>query len=385
MEQKIYDVLIVGAGPNGSAAAITLAKQGHSVLLIDQFSFPREKICGDGLTGNSVRMLEQLGVWNEISASGNTMSKVEIFYKKDRSFALNIFVCTFRREKLDKILLDHAQSSGAEFKALKFTGKIENKDGHSVFETKNSEAETVQVSAKIALLSTGCQHTRALKNVKNISLKKPDLFAIRGYYQADWNVGHIQIFPIGKTNSDGYLWLFPMGNNEYNIGCGATENYDINFKKVLNDFVEKYSKEKNVVGKWTSPVKGAFLRTSLSNLKYAHFDNVIISGDALGTVFPLTGEGIGPALETGVIAAESIDHALKNNDLSLLKEYKKRIKKELKVKHFFYSVIYRIFKFKFFDKIFKIEFVNRNFSKFLIRCIRLSNRISKSLKKKKKN
>ena len=88
MKSNIYDVAIVGAGPAGSAAAITLAKQRHSVLLIDQFSFPREKVCGDGLTGDSLHMLKKLGIWNEIEPITYKSYKLELFPVKNKSFVL---------------------------------------------------------------------------------------------------------------------------------------------------------------------------------------------------------------------------------------------------------------------------------------------------------
>ncbi len=76
MKQKIYDVLVIGAGPAGSASAITLAKQGYSVLIVDQCSFPREKVCGDGLIGDSLNMLKKLGIWSKVEALSNKSDEV---------------------------------------------------------------------------------------------------------------------------------------------------------------------------------------------------------------------------------------------------------------------------------------------------------------------
>jgi menaquinone-9 beta-reductase len=381
MKNKIYDAIIIGAGPAGSAAAVTLSKQGHSVLLIDQFTFPREKICGDGLTGNSIRMFNKLGIWDKIEPLVNRSSRAELFHTINSSFTLNVSAYMLKREKLDNILLEHALSCGTNFQALKFTGKIKHEKEYSTLEVIDSESlETKQIKAKYILLAMGCQFTGALKNIKSINIKKPDLIAIRGYFQADWNINHILIFFIGKNKNDGYLWIFPMGNNEYNIGCGRSVNQKINLKKTLNEFIGKYSEIKKTTGHWTSPPKGAFLRTDLSNSKYASFDNILLAGETLGSTFPLTGEGIAKALETGIMAAETIHKALINNDISCLKEYNKRIKKELKIKYLPYRFSNYILKFRIVNEIFKFNIVNKIFFTFTIRCIRLCNRISKKLK-----
>jgi menaquinone-9 beta-reductase len=381
MKNKIYDVIIVGAGPAGSAAAVTLSKRGNSVLLIDQFSFPREKICGDGLTGNSVRMLRKLEIWDKVESLANRLPKAELFRTINSSFTLNVSVFTLKREILDKILFDYAISCGAESKTLKFTGKIEHEKEYSVLEAKDSESlEIKQIKAKYILLAMGCQFSGALQNIKSIDLKKPDLIAVRGYYQADWNIDNLLIFFIGKKKNDGYLWIFPMGNNEYNIGCGTTVDRKINLKKTLNEFISKYSEIKNISGHWTSLPKGAFLRTDLSNSKYASFDNVLLAGETLGTTMPLTGEGIAKALETGIVAAETIHKALTNNDISCLKEYNKKIQKELKIKYLPYRFSYFILKLKLINGLFKYHFVNKLFFSFTIRSIRFCNRISKRVK-----
>ena len=381
MKQKIYDILIVGAGPCGSAAAITLAKQGHSVLLIDQYSFPRDKVCGDGLTGNSVRMLKKLGVWDDIEKRTNNASKTQIFLTMCNSFILNISVHTLKRKKLDKILLDTAISCGAKFEVLKFTGNIQNKEEFSLCEVVDGKSAITEIKAKTVLLAVGCQYPDILRKNKLLKSTRTDMISVRGYYHADWKLDNLSVFFIKKYRNNGYLWVFPMGNNEYNIGCGTTSYQKIDLKSDLNEFVCYLSKKRNVpIGHWTSPPKGAILRSNLSNLEYNVAGNVLLAGEAIGSTFMLTGEGIGMALETGIIAAEVIHKALVENDFSLLAEYKVRINKELKIKYLPYRIGFFIYKLKILSWFFKLEFVNKVFYMFLIRCIRSSNCISKKRK-----
>ena len=381
MIKKKYDILIVGAGPCGSAAAITLAKQGHSVLLIDQYSFPRDKVCGDGLTGNSVRMLRKLEVWDDVEKITNKAPKAQIFPTRRNSFILNISVQILKRKKLDKILLDTAISHGAEFEVLKFTGNIQKKEGFSFCEVVDDKSVITEIKAKIVLLAVGCQHPDVLRKIKSIKPTRTDVVSARGYYSAGWNIENLSIFFIKKYRNNGYLWVFPIGNNEYNIGCGTTSYQKVDLKSDLNEFVNYLSKKRNVpIGHWTSSPKGAILRTDLSNLEYEIADNVLLAGEAIGSTFMLTGEGIGMALETGIIAAEVIDKALIENDVSLLTEYKVRMKKELKIRYLPYRIGFFIYKLKILSLFFKLEFANKIFFIFMIRCIRGSNRIAKKWK-----
>ncbi len=380
-QNTTYDVLIVGAGPSGTASAITLAKLGHSVLLIDQHPFPRDKVCGDVLTGSSIRLLNELGVWGDLESKVNKIPAVEFYQENSNPLTLDISFYTLKRRNLDTFLLDHAIAHGAEFEVLRFTGTIERKGDTSICETKSSNAQVVKIKAKYVLLAVGCQTPYVFNTNKRVRLKKPDLMAVRGYYYSDWNIDHLLVHFSEKYANGGFLWIFPMGNNEYNVGCGTKSYQKVALKKTLDKFISEFSKKTNTSGHWISTPKGAFLRTSLSNLKYAVVDNILLTGETLGSSLPMTGEGIGMALETGLLASRTIHKALIKKDTSLLKGYKKGIKKGLKIKYLLYrmgeSVIrtnngYLDFRFNALNKIFfslslrYFRFINRI-------CVKLSN------------
>jgi menaquinone-9 beta-reductase len=349
----VYDVLIIGAGPAGSAAAITLSKLGRSVLLIDRFSFPREKICGDGLTGDSLRMLKKLGIWTEIESAAYKSSKVEIF-PSDRlscrkSFILESPVYTLKRELFDKILLDYALQCGSEFYKSEFTGRIEQNKDCSSFEVMDSDkGETYWLKARYAVLSTGCRFSAA---VNPLSLIRPDLIGVRGYCRAEWEIKHPMVF-FEKKLRNGYFWIFPMGNSEYNVGYGTTAYQRIDLKKKLYKFISGKFPDRELSEQWLSSVKGAFLRTNLINADNAVDNNMLLAGEVLGSTFPFTGEGIGKALETGIMAAENVGKALTDNNISVLQEYSDRIKNELQLKYRPYRIASFVMKTKLLNKIF---------------------------------
>ena len=356
MKQKIYDIVIIGAGPAGSAAAITIAKKGHSVLLIDKFSFPREKICGDGLTGDSLNMLKELGVWSKIEPTAYRSSKVELFPNRNKSFILESPVYTVKREHLDKILLDHAVFCGAEFRQLNFKGEIEQKKNYIFLKTEDNNLQTVKITAKFGLFSTGCQFSKSLKK---FNLARPDLIAVRGYYKANWNIKHPLVF-LSNDLRNGYFWIFPMGNNEFNIGYGTNSYQKIDLKNKLYEFISHKIPFKDISGYWASPVKGSFLRTNLSNTGKGVSKNILFAGEVLGSTLPFTGEGIGKALETGIIAGETVYQALLKNDTSILTKYNERIKNELQIKYRPYRIASFFCKYKMLNKIFFALLIRSN-------------------------
>jgi len=341
---SVYDVIIVGAGPAGSAAAINLVQKNHSVLIIDKSDFPRDKICGDGITGDSINTLKELGVWELIRSQAHENAYVELFPEADRSFILNNSVFTLKRQRLDNILLDYALKCGAEFKQCEFTGNRKDSNTSAVLEVECQDSkEIIEIKAKYVIYAMGCQYTKHLKNLKYKDFKKPDLIAVRGYYKAEWNIDHPLVFFNDGLNWDdnlgnAYFWVFPMGNGEFNVGCGCASYQQIDFKSVLNKFMANNKMLNDTTGYWVSPVKGAFLRTDISNIKYAASNNTLLVGDFLGTTFPFTGEGIGKALETGVMASKIIHKALVLKGSYSLQEYRKSLGKPFKLKYYPYRL-----------------------------------------------
>jgi menaquinone-9 beta-reductase len=326
---KIYDVVVVGAGPSGSAAAGILSSAGHSVLMIDRKNFPREKVCGDGLTGDSLRMLKRFDIWDEVRLKAFKSDKIELFPFERKSFTLNTPIFTIKRSILDNVIKRRAVRSGADFKVAKFTGSIFDNDGVYELEVWDYEFDEYRIfKGRIIIFAMGCQSGSFVSEYFFKDSKvKPEIIALRGYCKADWQIEHPVVF-FNKKFPNGYVWIFPMGDDVYNVGCGTRIGY-INIRNDLYDFLSKNRLTKNVEIKWITKPKGAFIKTDLCNLTTSIKGNVLLTGETLGSTYPFTGEGIGKALETGYLTAQLVSRALYENNMDILKTYPEFMRNEL--------------------------------------------------------
>ncbi len=345
MNSKIYDTVIIGAGPAGLAAAITMAKHNYSVLLIDKKEFPRDKICGDGLTGDTLRVLKNFNLLDKIEKHGFISEKIELYTNKDTKFTLNNRVITLRRLNFDKILYDEANRLGIEFITGKYNGiTTEHKDYTELEISDSKSKKTKFISARYIIVSTGCQSDNGIPHIFTDKINKPDLIAYRGYYKVNWPISNLKVY-FSEEIDPGYIWLFPMGNNIFNIGCGGKINKEraMKFKHCLKDFINRTNAKYFVHGEWINPPQGAFLRTNLCNINaFKKSKNIILAGESLGSTYPFTGEGIGKALDSGIIAGETCLHGLISSDPSynLSKEYIRHIKKRLRKFYYPYRGAY---------------------------------------------
>ncbi len=332
VNSDIYDVIIVGAGPAGLSAAITLSELKHRVLIIDQETFPRDKVCGDGLTEESIEVVKELGCLDDIVKEGFNTSRVVVNPFKDRYCSVHFNVITIKRYIFDNILLQHAIKCSASFQQGKFTGKyILNNDDVTIEIQKPGSNVKKQLRAKYVILSIGAQNDSSLKNCNGIKLKKSTTIGVRGYYKADWPIKELNIFYLEKMLKTA-IYVFPLGNNLFNIGCcRKIGGKKLDIKNFINEFVEKeLNKKYKVNGAWIEPLKGAFLRTGLSSVGNSVDGRVILTGEACGTTNPFSGEGIANALKSGTIAGKVIANCLESGNPEKIVLYKKRLKKVIK-------------------------------------------------------
>ncbi len=311
LKNEFYDVIIIGAGPAGSASAISLSTEPNlKILVVDKENFPRDKICGDGLTGDSIRCLKEIGVWEKVKNQGNSMNRIELYpFSDSRHFTIASEIITLQRKKLDHLLLNEAlMNKNASFKRATFKGIIQEEAG--ICKTTLVDASTNQeiiIDSKFVIIAIGCQNDKSLFKTRKLPYKQPDLVALRGYYQANWKIVEplVIFFDFSKK---GYFWVFPMGDGIFNVGCGNKTNLNIktDIKKILADNIEFLNQKHETRGEWKTEPKGAFLRTGLNNYKKMPFNNIIFAGESISSTYQFTGEGIGKALETGILASKSI-------------------------------------------------------------------------------
>jgi geranylgeranyl reductase family protein len=313
------DVLVVGAGPAGSSAALTLARAGLHVVLVDQHVFPRDKVCGDGLIPDAHNALRKLGVLDAVMAQAQASSHVGCIGPRGGRVDVPGVLAVLPRKQLDHILCGAAVAAGARmFAPVRFTAPIEA-DGAVVGATLHHGDVTRNVRARWVLLATGAV-PQALIAAGMSERHTPSGVALRGYVKNDAMVGKIDKLEIvwHRALSPGYGWIFPCRDGVFNIGVGIADSHDqhrngkltkreLNLRQVMDDFTRIYAPARELMqgGTPLGPMKGAPLRCTLEGARYTRRGLMVI-GEAAGSTYSFTGEGIGKALEIGIHAAEAI-------------------------------------------------------------------------------
>ena len=319
------DVLVVGSGPGGSAAAYHLARHGVDVLLIDKARFPREKVCGDGLTPRGVKAIQAMGVdpteagfirVDGLRVYGPTVT-LSLPWPKLESFPDYGVVRT--RHDFDHLLVQRAVKAGA---TLWESTEAETPlvDGGWVVgaRVKREDGEPETVRARYVIAADGASSRFAGKAGVRRDPTRPLGVAARRYYRSPRDQGtyleswfdlweHDVILP-------GYGWIFPIGDGILNVGAGLlnTTSYfkEMSPRRMLDAFI------RSLPGEWgiaEENAEGQLLSGPLPmgmNRRPLALPGLLLVGDAGGLINPFTGEGIAYAVESGEIAAELIHDAL---------------------------------------------------------------------------
>jgi geranylgeranyl reductase family protein len=300
------DVLVVGGGPAGAAAAIRAAAAGLSVVVCDKASFPRDKTCGDGLTASALRLLERLGLDPAAVGGWQPVGEVVIRSPSGRVVELplpadGLFAAVAPRATLDAALLAVAAGCGADVRqgaALEALAQV-----GSTVEAKVGDAS---VTARYVVAADGMYSTaRRLTGASGPHLG--EWHAFRQYFTgvADrrlWVIFERDLLP-------GYAWVFPVGGGRANVGFGIPRRPGVSARPMAGqwrDLLARPSLQTLLGGAepeahhraW--PIPADLARAPLCE------GRVFFVGDAAGATDPMTGEGIAQALLTGILAAESI-------------------------------------------------------------------------------
>lgn len=310
----VADVLIVGAGPAGSAAAAWAARAGHDVLVIDAARFPRDKTCGDGLTPRAVIQLELLGLgpWldQHIRHRGLRMSgfggDVQVHWPGPSFPATGSAV---PRTELDERIRQVAHDAGARMLlGLKAVEAHHDTSGRvcSVVLSDGSE-----VSCRVLIVADGARSTLGRALGRRWHQETVYGVAARGYLASPrsndpWLTSHLELRSRDGAVLPGYGWIFPLGNGEVNIGVGALATLkrpaDVALRTLMSYYAELRRDEWGFQGPVRAPASALLpMGGAVSGVAGP---NWMLIGDAAGCVNPLNGEGIDYGLETGKLAAE---------------------------------------------------------------------------------
>lgn len=345
LPEKLWDAVIVGAGPAGAMAAIRLAEQGHATLLLDQECFPRDKPCGDGLVADALNYLQKIGLAEEVGRTGHQMRLLSIFSSSQFEFEIPGAYTTLKRRELDTLMARKAVDSGAVFAQ----GRVANlaiESGDLMTGTLDGTRKTIR--ARLGLLATGSR----MKLLQKLGMAGPHPasgFAMRCYVRSTLHLNHL-IVSYDRSIIPGYAWIFPLGDGEYNIGCGVVygphgPQRPARLHEKFHEFLREFPLARSMMsrGMIVSPLHGAPLCCGLHGSMPWNGHSLLAAGEAIGTTLPFTGEGIGKAMATGEMAAEAMHEALIAKDLAPLARISLRLERELKPLYQDYDIAQRWF------------------------------------------
>jgi len=318
------DVLVVGAGPAGSACAQWLARQGLQVVLVDQRGFPRDKVCGDGLIPDAHHALQRLGVLAEVMAQAHAAAHVGCIGGRGGRVDVPGRLAVLPRRQLDDILKRAAERAGALFFApWRFEAPLIDGTGDAApvvgARLQSPGAGTCEVRARWVVLATGAV-PRALMAAGLCTRHTPSGVALRGYVHHPALVGRVKALEVvwHKQLRTGYGWIFPCPGGVFNIGVGLAYNHgrqvrgratmaDVNLRELMAAFTRIHAPAGELMAHGTplGDFKGAPLRFSLEGARFSR-PGMLATGEAAGSTYAFTGEGIGKAMETGILAAEAL-------------------------------------------------------------------------------
>ena len=325
------DVIVVGAGPAGSATAYYLASAGLDVLVLEKSHFPREKVCGDGLAPRAVKALTGMGVplgqsdgW--VRSRGLRIvgggGRIELDWPELSSFPGYSLVRS--RLDFDQLLARHAEKAGARLhEGVNVTGPLRDDRtgrviGVTAQQTENGEKLERNARARVVVAADGNSSRLSVALGLHKRDDRPLGVAVRSYYTSprhddEYLEAWLDLWD-GEKLLPGYGWIFGMGDGTSNVGLGLLNTSEafgnIDYRALLRRWLAGMPPEWGLTEEnRTQPVRGAALPMGFNRTPH-YTDGVLLAGDSGGMVNPFNGEGIGYALEAGEIAARTIVQAL---------------------------------------------------------------------------
>ena len=358
-------ICIIGAGPSGATLSIFLGKMGIKHTIVDAADFPRDKICGDGLDLNAIRVLNHIDpsiVKNELAnkelftasegmrfilpngkqvelkrnfkGKKNERKQVPVFFVSKRSNFDNLLI-----SKIDRKVADlHLKTKVIDISRKGNTWMLKAETGHS----------SLEIEADFLIGADG-DHSVVLKYLGERKIDRDNYAgAVRQYWQGVSGMHPESLIEIYFPRSLplSYFWIFPLPNGEANVGYGMASSYiakhKLNLRKAFEALIktDPYLKERFKNAEPKESVKGWGVPMSGSR-RNAYGDEWLLLGDAASVVCPSSGEGIGSGMISAYVAAKFIERGIKQNDLGkkMFVNYNREIHKRLKREERFFRII----------------------------------------------
>ena len=322
------DVIVVGAGPSGATTAFYLAQSGLDVLLLEKSRFPREKVCGDGLTPRAVKSLVGMGIkvgeqdgWvrnKGLRVIGAGM-RLEMPWPELSSYPGYGLVRT--RHDMDEALARRAEQAGARLlEGVTVTGPVRHeRTGRITGVVARPEGgDERRYAARVVVAADGNSSRLSVAMGLRKRDDRPLGVAVRTYYQSprhddDYLESWLDLWD-GDRLLPGYGWIFGMGDGTSNVGLGLLNTSAAFGHTDYHALLRKWLK--GMPAEWgfteenrTAPIRGAALPMGFNRTPHYH-QGLLLVGDAAGMVNPFNGEGIAYAMESGEILARTITQAL---------------------------------------------------------------------------
>lgn len=326
-----WDAIVVGAGPAGAACAWHLANTGRRVLLLERHRFPRDKSCGDGLTPRCLALLDEIGVLARLQHH-DRIARVRVVHRgppqRHRDVAYDDIPGRYDhglvvpRRELDHLIAQAAVAAGAVLAEGVQVRSLVCDEGRAVgvLADCDDDARGVRIGAEVVVAADGA-HSRLAAGMGLGGGAGQLGFALRGYCDGLSSLEPNQEIHLPLTDASGdyllpsYGWIFPTSATSANVGVGIMGRTPLDDVRRLSDRFWQDLRTRDprfADARLTSPLLGAPLRFDFVPERCAA-PGLLLVGDAAGLTSPFSGEGISYGLESGRLAARTIDRALRTS------------------------------------------------------------------------
>lgn len=329
-----FDLIIVGCGPAGATCALTLAKSGLKIALIEKSEFPRDKICGDAIPGPAFRVFDSVcektaKEFYEFGESQN-VSASKVVAPNGKEIVLSWVTKSYNSKRIDfdNFLFEKARETDISIFQNEKINKVETQKDGVLLISKNRKFK-----AELVIGADGANGVCAKQIIDSQIVRAHHVGAVRAYYQNVEGIKQEQNeFYMLKKYLPGYFWIFPLKNGWVNVGFGMLSqkisDKKINLTKSLEAILTTHPELKKRFGNAEQIGKTTGFGLPLgSRIKPLVGNRIMLCGDAGSLIDPLFGHGIDKAMISGKIAAETAIKCFsaKRFDADFLKKYEKEV------------------------------------------------------------